>query len=163
MLGLTRLLFIGLPGAILLILPTGVAQAATSAVVHPMVTCSGYGCDDQDPIATGCSAGSYTVTSAPVTLGGTSYGTVELRWSPTCQTNWSRVTVTAGGSNPSGWWRDADVERQSPYAYDGFSYNGAGSPIYGDMLYAPGCAEAYGAIQIDANDWAFGQARQPGC
>lgn len=139
------------------------AAQASAQPAAPQVTCSGYGCDHQDPAATGCSAGSYTVTSAPITIGSTVYGTVELRWSPTCQTNWSRVTVASGGSNPNAWWRYADVYRQSPYAYDLFSYNGSGSPVYGNMLYAPGCASASGTIQVGASSWATGSAVQPGC
>jgi len=139
-----------------------VAQASAQPL-SPHVSCSGYGCDHQDPVATGCSAGSYTVTSAPITLGGTSYGTVELRWSPTCQTNWSRVTVASGGSNPNRWYRYAEVDRVSPYAYDWYPYNGTGSPVYGNMLYAPGCAYALGTIQVGTNSWATGSAFQPGC
>jgi hypothetical protein len=163
MVRLLRLLLAGLAGAAVLALPATAAQATTPGAVRPMVTCSGYGCDHADPVATGCSAGSYTVVSAPVVLGATSYGTVELRWSPTCQTNWSRVTVAAGGSNPNGWLRYAEVDRQSPSAYDGYPYYGNGSPVFGNMLYAPGCASAYGAIQINGSSVAVGVAVQPGC
>ncbi len=137
------------------LVPATVAQAAPA---HVQVTCSGYGCDHLDPVATGCSAGSTTVTSAAI--GGV--GTVELRWSPTCQTNWSRVTIAAGGANPSGFWRYADIYRQSPAAHDYFDFNGNGSPVYGNMLYAPGCAWASGTIQ-NAGGWSTGTAVQPGC
>src|SRR5215203_2657682 len=52
--------------------------------------------DGQDPIASGCSAGAYTVVSTPIRIipmypgGGTIVGTLELRYSPSCGTNWVR-------------------------------------------------------------------------
>jgi hypothetical protein len=48
-------------------------------------------CDGDDPAASGCSADAYTVTNAWGWSGGVRLH-VELRWSPHCQTNWSRVT-----------------------------------------------------------------------
>jgi hypothetical protein len=55
------------------------------------------------------------------------------------------------------------VVRQNPYAFDTFRWWANGSPIYGNMLYAPGCAKAVGTIQIDPYNSAYGQAMQPGC
>jgi hypothetical protein len=137
-----------------LIVPAMIATPAYAA------TCSGYGCDYKDPIATGCNAGSYTVTSASITYQGVNYGTVELRWSPTCQTNWARTTV---GSSYLGKERWASVYRQTPYATAQWHYTGPGNPIYGNMLYAPGCAEAEGNVWISSGNIATGWAVQPGC
>jgi hypothetical protein len=139
------------------VLPLVAANPAMAA------TCSGYGCDYQDPVATGCASGSYTVSSAAVSRNGVQYGTVDLRWSPTCQTNWSRVWVGAGGSNPNHYERYVWVERQSPSAYVGFDYYGDGSPVYGWMLYVPGCAKAGASLQIGPGTYALGIAYQPGC
>ena len=58
---------------------------------HVQVTCSGNGCNGLNPVTTGCSAGAYTVQTAVFS---NSY--VELRYSPTCGTNWGRVTSKVG-------------------------------------------------------------------
>jgi len=66
-----------------------------SAQPASAVTCSGYGCDGWDPQETGCSADAVTVASAPIwdsSQPGVEDGLVELRWSATCGTNWTRVT-----------------------------------------------------------------------
>jgi Protein of unknown function (DUF2690) len=51
-------------------------------------------CDDHDPAVTGCAdASSYTVETANITdPTGAVIGYVEVRYSPTCKTNWGRVT-----------------------------------------------------------------------
>jgi hypothetical protein len=157
-----RRVIASLAGVVFLVVLGGAGQAS-AAPVGIAATCSGYGCDYQDPAVTGCSAGSNNTASAAVTYGGVSYGTVELRWSPTCQTNWSRLTINAGGSNPNGYWRGVYAYRQSPYAGTYFDYYGAGSPVYGNMLYAPGCAKAIAYLQISASVTASGVAMQPGC
>lgn len=54
--------------------------------------CSGTGCNSKDPGTTGCASGSYTVGTANVNYNGTT-GLVELRWSPTCKTNWPKVKL----------------------------------------------------------------------
>jgi hypothetical protein len=135
----------------------------TTAEVALAASCSAGGCDYQDPATTGCSTGSYTVVSAGVFSAGVRYGTVELRWSPTCQTNWSRLTINAGAANPNHYDRQAWVHRQSPAASIGFDWTGDGSVIYSDMLYAPGCAKAYASLTLSATTWASGTAMQPGC
>lgn len=67
----------------------GTAHAASLQQAQPQVTCSpGGGCDGQDPVATGCDYDAYTVTSQDIN----GLGLVELRYSPTCGTNWARVT-----------------------------------------------------------------------
>ncbi|MEV6707416.1 DUF2690 domain-containing protein [Micromonospora wenchangensis] len=55
--------------------------------------CYGDYCSGKDPEAMGCSADAYTVTSA-----WTGSYTVELRWSPSCKTNWARIGAGYGGS-----------------------------------------------------------------
>ena len=142
------------------ILASAVSLPTLSAASAHAATCSGYGCDYQDPIATGCSSGAYTVASAPITYQGITYGTVELRWSPTCQTNWARTTVN---NSYLGLTRYANVYRESPFAQADWHYTGPGNPVYGNMLYAPGCAEAEGEVQDGHGLFAEGWAVQPGC
>ena len=58
------------------------------------VGCWGDWCSGTDPQATGCAADAYTVASA--FHSGTGF-LVELRWSPTCKTNWARVNTRNPG------------------------------------------------------------------
>jgi hypothetical protein len=145
--------------AVSILLTAPILPAITAAPAHA-ATCSGYGCDQQDPVNNGCNNGAYTVTSAPIVYNGTSYGTVDLRWSPTCQTNWARVTVNSNLTNKTRW---ADVLRQSPYATALWYTSAPGNPVYGNMLYAPGCAEAEAEIDLSNSAIAEGWAVQPGC
>ncbi|MEV7230801.1 DUF2690 domain-containing protein [Polymorphospora sp. NPDC051019] len=55
--------------------------------------CWGDWCSGRDPEETRCSADAYTVASAGIPWSGGLE--VELRWSPTCQTNWARVNYGA--------------------------------------------------------------------
>jgi hypothetical protein len=77
---------------------SGLIMTLCAVVVAPAahaVSCYGDYCSDQDPQASGCSADAYTVASANI------YGTdayVEIRWSPTCQTNWARSPATSLGN-----------------------------------------------------------------
>jgi len=63
------------------------AQPASAA------SCYGDYCSGQDPNASGCAQGAYTVTS--VVWPGS--GVLEVRWSPTCKTNWTRLTIYPQG------------------------------------------------------------------
>ena len=93
---------------------------------RPQVTCSGEGCDGQNPATTGCSADAYTVQTA---VFGNSF--VELRYSPTCGTNWSRVFSKVGAT-----FIVTRIQRQS----DGLTYTFAGGNFnfaYSAMVYAP--------------------------
>jgi hypothetical protein len=58
-------------------------SAQTTQSSRQQVTCSGEGCDGLDPQPAGCAADAYTVQTAVFS---DSY--VELRYSPTCGTNW---------------------------------------------------------------------------
>ena len=81
-----------------------VAPAAHAA------TCWGSGCYGLDPNAAGCGGDAYTAASAQ-----TSQGLVELRYSPSCNANWARIS----SSSPGTWFEVADC--QSPYQAQ--SYN----------------------------------------
>ena len=73
-----------------------VVHVGTTAVMTGLApSCSGDSCSGQDPIATGCADGAYTIDSHIQGLGG---GIVELRYSPKCMTNWARWT-----KYPTGW------------------------------------------------------------
>lgn len=65
---------------------------ATAA--HASVSCYGDYCSGLDPETSGCSAGATTLWSAFDSWTGAQ---VELRWSPTCKTEWARANSTAPG------------------------------------------------------------------
>lgn len=74
------------------ILTATLAAAAVGAVAAPSpalaASCYGDYCSGQDPQNTGCANGAYTTKHYD-------FGTADLqvRWSPTCQTNWARLVV----------------------------------------------------------------------
>lgn len=57
------------------------------------VGCWGDYCSGKDPMATGCYADAYTAAYKDF-----QNGRLEVRYSPTCKTNWARVTIY-----PIGW------------------------------------------------------------
>ncbi len=62
------------------------------------VTCSGWGCDNTSPVTTGCSSGAVTKKTANMYNNQWPYdlvAKVELRFSSTCHTVWSRVVLLA--------------------------------------------------------------------
>jgi Protein of unknown function (DUF2690) len=160
----------------------GGAVSPAQAAVDPGDP-TGRAFDFQDPIKTGCVADAETVGQEPILdSGGNQLCYVELRWSPTCQTNWARVTSTS--------WRisgppdmkveimrlsDAAWERVGIFAFasqDAFFPgsdrgvssvafpdfgNAAEKSIYTDMLYSPGPAQAIGTI--DGGKAAYTQTR----
>jgi hypothetical protein len=105
----------------------------------PHVTCSGNGCNGLDPEQTGCAAGAYTVNVPGGTVSFRT-GYVQLRYSPTCGTNWARVISTSGSVQLT-----ASIRRTT----DGLFYFavGSGTLLWSPMVYAPnvkakGCGSA---------------------
>ncbi|QOC93148.1 DUF2690 domain-containing protein [Micromonospora craniellae] len=115
------------------------ATAAASALTASMLiatpasaACSGYGCDGTDPADTGCSSGAQNATANPAYImqGSTTLAVVELRWSPSCKTNWGRISNRVSPHNRV----EVYVYRSNPYATTS-SYGGTGTQYYGDQLY----------------------------
>ena len=63
------------------------AGTANAAGLPGGVSCYGDYCSGQQPDTTGCDKDAVTVASVEVDNGA---GRVDLRWPPTCQTNWAR-------------------------------------------------------------------------
>jgi hypothetical protein len=120
---------------------------ARSALYSP--SCSGYGCDNTDPVQTGCSNSAYTANTGPITVYGSTVAYVDNRYSTTCATNWSRVRGTDGDA------KTAQVCRTNGYCAS--PYSAYAATIYSNQVYArsPICATAYGQEQVDSG-WAFG-------
>jgi hypothetical protein len=65
------------------------AQAAVKHVEHPLVTCSGNGCNNLQASATGCNVGDKPVGALVYIYDGSfQLGNLQEYWSPTCSTNW---------------------------------------------------------------------------
>lgn len=78
---------------------TAVLTAMFGALLAPpanAASCYGDYCSGKDPEATGCARDAYTVAHARIP--GT-YANVELRWSPSCKTNWARTTWHGSSSS----------------------------------------------------------------
>lgn len=116
------------------------AQATT-------ITCFGYGCDNKDPVSTGCSATAYTASSVPITIGSTRVGTLNNRYSTACGTNWSQVVIT-DGSTP-------EIQVQVCRAYDDNACSDEytvflQSSAYSNQMFAQfGPAIAYGWVTYE--------------
>lgn len=127
-------------GATLLLGSQRIASAHTTGQAKALVTCSGNGCNNKDPIQTGCVNGAYTVQTGVLAS-----AFIELRYSPTCKTNWARVE--SRGNN-------GDVYLVLIQRIDGLAYGAKGlvGPIaWSNMVYAP-IAKARACVSINGND-----------
>lgn len=116
-----------------------VASPAAAAV-----SCYGDYCSGQDPEATGCAADAYTATVYNETS-----ASLQERYSPTCQTNWTRLVVYAPGTScvDSGTlWAVQDT------GYTQTAYTsvvcGAGQTFWTPMIYSP-VHQVQGRFQSD--------------
>ncbi len=107
-----------------------VAGSLLIAAPASAATCTGTGCDGTDPINTGCSADAQPATYNPqyVMNGTTTLAVVELRWSPSCGTNWGRIHNRVSPNNTVKVW----VYRGTTTTT---KYGGTGTQYYGDQLY----------------------------
>ncbi|WP_017537596.1 DUF2690 domain-containing protein [Nocardiopsis halophila] len=111
--------------------------------------------DGADPQATGCSSGATTVRQ-----NSRDGMTFQLRWSPSCQTNWVRILGYPGNipaPQRDGLWMDvADLDREVFETFDGgTSLSGT---RWGNMVYSPGTNCARGAVNYkdgSAPGWNF--------
>ncbi|MFC6355537.1 DUF2690 domain-containing protein [Luethyella okanaganae] len=111
-----------------------------------------------DPLASGCAADAYTVASWGMynSKYGEYQGTAELRASPSCGTNWVRVTSTVPGN------RVYAAIQVVEGGYGGDSAAAAAfdvSTSWTRMVYAPGhtCVNVYGRIVDNASNAIEGE------
>ncbi|MFI9642134.1 DUF2690 domain-containing protein [Micromonospora sp. NPDC051925] len=111
----------------------GALVAASLLVASPAsaVGCTTTGCDGTDPSNTGCSADARNATNQPayIVKGATTLAVVELRYSPTCGTNWGRINNRVSPSSVK-----VTAYRDSPRKTTPW-YGGTGTQYYGDQLY----------------------------
>jgi hypothetical protein len=110
-------------------------------------SCSGNGCNGIDPSTTACPNDAFTAQTRSIyrNTDNKYIGYVELRWSPTCKTNWARVTRTDGYYLEG---MDAMVTRYGGTPVQQFSSHAGYTTIWSNMVYAPSpyCAQAFGLI-----------------
>jgi len=110
-----------------LALTTTVSLAAPETA--EAVSCYGDYCSGKDPVATGCSNGAYAVNHARIP-GTNAY--VQNIWSPTCKTQWARVTNGYGQAYP---WKLSAVQNTG-YTQQGAAHH-SGSYSWTNMIYTP--------------------------
>ena len=108
--------------------------------------CSGAGCYDKDPNTEGCSASAYTANSASGSGSGVSI-LVELRYSPSCNSNWTRITRTGSSTST---WLEASVANIGRYTYgtSGYCHMVDGTPTQ--------CADGRGGASSTNGPWSVG-------
>lgn len=57
-------------------------------------TCSGAGCQGQNPVTTHCTDDGQWLSATPLNINGQNVGYVQFVYSPTCGTVWSRISTT---------------------------------------------------------------------
>jgi len=117
--------------ALALIGAIGVEQVTTPMAHAASVSCYGDYCSGQDPVNTGCAADA--VTFAWLDLSG---ARLDLRWSPTCKTEWARWQQYPGlGSVPVTLAAVQDTGYTQSITYD---VNGPGvGTTWTPMIYSP--------------------------
>jgi hypothetical protein len=126
-------------------------------------SCSGSSCTGQDPYATRCNIRDSVAGSAAILdRAGRPIGQIRLYWSSACQANWGQAYFNDGNPASTPPVDIKVVGSSSSAAYDtglvDFTYTSSGSPVWGDMVYSPGCA--YATV---ARGDATGQAIQARC
>lgn len=127
-----------------------VALSAASAVAAPYDPYTGT-----NPQTTGCSADAVTIGTQPIRSPQAVHGTMEVRYSPACKTNWVRAvmtvpdsagTVTKGIRRPS-----SQPDGQGGWLgfYENYAYDPAVGSSFGMQVYAPGstCVMAMAVVR----------------
>lgn len=121
----------------------------TAAMPAQAAGCSGMGCDGQDPVQTGCANSAYTIASDYIYRLGIVIGRVDLRYSPTCETNWTRTISYMGPQTLDAVVTEEDI------GYHLNEYLDNVTNVYTDMIYAPSpiCAQGLGIIYVNGTQY----------
>jgi hypothetical protein len=116
---------------------TGATATVVAATTSPALaaTCSGNGCNGTDPQATGCSANAITLSSARmITIrSGGDVGSIEMRYSRTCRTQWIRVTSRITDCSGDPCTNMARIRRPAGADGGAISYQDNGRPGSGQV------------------------------
>lgn len=106
---------------------------AVAAPAHA-VTCYGDYCSGLDPQSSGCAADAYTATSY-----GNNLFMMEVRYSPTCKTNWTRITMYNSGykCSPNGTLSSVQDSGYTQSTYIDSVCPGPSFTRWTPMIYSP--------------------------
>jgi hypothetical protein len=126
-------IFTGLIMAMLMLFASGPALAAS---------CSDASCEGLDPAATGCSADAYVAASATLyrQSDNAAVGTLQLKYSPTCGTNWIKVISNIGSVPLYG------IVGHGTGMTNAHAWSGTSTSLYTDMTatrYETACGYGY--------------------
>ena len=121
------------------ILGTVAALLAVGFWAAPAASAS-EGHHGQDPIATGCTSGSYVLASWAMVNEkyNQAQGTIQLMYSPTCGTNWINLYGNVAGNN-----YEASISRYSVPGNAMHAFVANVGSDYSPMVYAPGTTCVY--------------------
>jgi hypothetical protein len=132
----------------LLVAGSASAQTSQSGPSKPLASCSGSGCDNHDPVASGCDNDAVTIASQT-----TGFGTLQLRWSTLCRTNWVRITDYPAYRTPILKLEAGDNNRAVSVSFNASRTAGT---HYGNMVYSPANDCADGLVFFsDPNDSSY--------
>ncbi|EWC60798.1 hypothetical protein UO65_3939 [Actinokineospora spheciospongiae] len=134
--------------SVLLAQPASATTASTTGAVGVAVTCSGTGCDNRDPVATGCASSAINAVTKS-----TSKGLFILKYSTVCKTNWMYVGNYAGGSTRSDGKLQLDAWDQTRGKQVQFLASSSAGLHYGNMVYSPGDNCGYGLADWSGGEW----------
>ena len=120
----------GIAAAVAIVGAVVLTQLSAALPASASVSCYGDYCSGRDPQSTGCSADAYSFASARIP--GTS-SFIELRWSPTCKSEWARVPASWGKSYPN---NPRVVQRSTGYSQVGVVASNS-SYSWTRMIYSP--------------------------
>ncbi|PKO20556.1 MAG: hypothetical protein CVU38_19510 [Chloroflexi bacterium HGW-Chloroflexi-1] len=117
--------------------------------------CWGSGCFTLNPATTGCSANAYTAAQSNNYLWQIEsvYLYVQLRYSTSCNANWSRSYTWDGWSGVR--YIRADMAGVSGFTYDLGTFNGYSS-VYTNMVDGSVYQCAKGAMRSNTSNWYYG-------
>jgi len=120
--------------------------------------CYGDYCSGKDPQAAGCASDAFTTVSADAGV-----GMLDVRWSPSCQTNWARITIYPTGAKcvlesyldaiQEGGYTQSKTVPSTCWTYSAVSY-------WTPMIYSPvkrvkGKIQSYGTFtQVTETGWS---------
>lgn len=99
------------------------------------------GCNGKDPSYNSCisSATRAFRTSYPIKHGANTWGTVELRYSTSCGTNWSRVHSNQAGQYQMEAWVEQGTTKYEDIVYTGSSLDAWSTMHYGCNIQTRAC------------------------
>jgi hypothetical protein len=136
-----------------LLFGSGAVVLATAAPAEASVSCYGDYCSGRDPQATGCANDAVTFAVANL-----SYGTLQLRWSPTCKTEWARLYVYPTRTLAPGWV--TATQPSTGYTVSGginaiSSWSPQTETVSSPMVYSPVRCVKAGAVLGTGYSWNY--------